>query len=299
MSESFRCGYVTLIGRPSVGKSSLLNRLVGRKVSITSPHPQTTRRLIHGINTRDDAQIIYVDTPGVYAKGRKGINRLMGRAARAGLEGMDCIVFVISATGWVKQDDAVLDLVRNQPCPVILCINKIDKIKDKKRMLPLVDQLSKKMDFRAIVPASARSQENIEELGRCVLDCLPEREAYFPPDQFTDCSERFISAEMIREQIFRSTREEVPHATAVIVDKFKREKKKIMISATIWVEKEGQKPILIGKGGAGLKSIGSRARREMEKWFGAKVSLSLWVKVRKKWSDNINDLITLGYNLEE
>lgn len=299
MSNGYRCGFVTLAGRPSVGKSSLLNRLVGQKVSITSPHAQTTRRRIYGITTRDDAQIIYLDTPGLHATKHKKINRIMNRVARTSLEEMDCIIFVISATGWRAEDNYVLQFVAKQHSPVILCFNKIDKIKDKGALLPLIDKTSKKMTFNAIVPVSAKTGDNILQLEKAVLSCLPERQAYFPADQLTDCHERFMAAELVREQVFRSTREEVPYATAVAIERFKHETKILQISATIWVEKEGQKAILIGSKGAGMKLIGTRARKEMEKLFSTRVNLSLWVKVRKDWRDNERDIATLGYSNEE
>ncbi len=299
MSSRHRSGLVTLIGRPNVGKSTLLNRLVGGKISITSPRPQTTRHRILGIKTGDHAQIVYIDTPGLQTEGAKRINRHMGRVSRGSVEGVDCIVLIITAHGWRLEDKVVLSLVRDQPCPVILAINKIDKLKDKSKLLPLIEQSMKKMDFAAVIPISAKTGVNLDGLENAIYAHLPEQPPIYPPDHLTDRSERFLAAELVREQVFRGFGQEIPYAAAVAVEQFQRTKDLVRINATIWVEKEGQKAILIGKQGARLKLIGQRARSAMQELFGSKVHLELWVKVRKGWSDNARALHSLGYSEED
>ena len=299
MSEKdTRCGLVTIIGRPNVGKSTLLNRLVGEKISITSSRAQTTRHRLLGIKTTENAQIVYVDTPGLHADNKSMMNRQMNRVATASLQGVDCIVLMIAASKWVDTDEYPLRLVAKQGIPVILAINKIDQMKDRRQLLPFIEQSKNKMPFAAIVPLSARTGTNVEELERAILEYLPHQPLIYPADQITDRSERFLAAELIREQIFRGFQQEVPYATAVSIDQFKRVKRTLHIEATIWVEKEGQKPILIGKSGERLKTIGSRARLAMQKLFAAKVHLNLWVKVREGWSDNERALRSLGYTEE-
>jgi GTP-binding protein Era len=299
MSEKdTRCGLVTIIGRPNVGKSTLLNRLVGEKISITSSRAQTTRHRLLGIKTTENAQIVYVDTPGLHADNKSMMNRQMNRVATASLQGVDCIVLMTAASGWVDTDEYPLRLVAKQGIPVILAINKIDQMKDRRQLLPFIEQSKNKMPFAAIVPLSARAGTNVEDLERAILEYLPHQPLIYPADQITDRSERFLAAELIREQIFRGFQQEVPYATAVSIDQFKRVKRTLYIEATIWVEKEGQKPILIGKSGERLKTVGSRARLAMQKLFAAKVHLNLWVKVREGWSDNERALRSLGYTEE-
>lgn len=298
MSASHRCGLVTLIGRPNVGKSTLLNRLVGSKISITSSRAQTTRHRLLGIKTTPEMQIVYVDTPGLHANDEGIMNRYMNRAASGSLEGVDCIVLLINSGGWEEADEYPLRLAMKQKIPVILAINKVDLAKDRSRLLPLIKLSGEKADFAEIVPLSARVGTNVAELERAIIKYLPEQPAIYPADQITDRSERFLAEELVREQVFRSFRQEVPYATAVQVEQFKRVKGVLHIDAIIWVEKEGQKGILIGKAGAGLKNVGSRARIEMQKLFGSKVHLNLWVKVREGWSDSARTLRSLGYTDE-
>ena len=298
MNASHRCGLVTLIGRPNVGKSTLLNRLVGSKISITSSRAQTTRHRLLGIKTTPEMQIIYVDTPGLHASDEGIMNRYMNRAASGSLEGVDCIVLLINSGGWEEADEYPLRLAMKHKIPVILAINKVDLVKDRSRLLPLIKLSGEKADFTEIVPLSARVGTNVAELEHAIIKYLPEQPAIYPADQITDRSERFLAEEMVREQVFRSFRQEVPYATAVQVEQFKRVKGVLHIDAIIWVEKEGQKGILIGKAGAGLKNVGSRARIEMQKFFGSKVHLNLWVKVREGWSDNARSLRSLGYTDE-
>jgi GTP-binding protein Era len=299
-ADGFRSGFVVIIGRPNAGKSTLLNRLVGQKVSITSQRAQTTRHRILGIHTTPQAQIIYVDTPGLHrGESDKQLSRLMNREARVSLEGVDAVVLVMTADGWTERDEPVLELARQAACPVILAINKVDRLKNRERLLPLIAAMQQRHTFAEIVPLSAQDGDNVPVLEKILLRLLPEHPAYFEAEQITDRSERFQAAEFVREQVFRSFGEEVPYAVAVEITAFREEPKHQHIEAVIWVEKEGQKAILIGKGGASLKEIGRRARLEMQKAFGGKVYLGLWVKVREGWSNDARALKSLGYSEED
>jgi len=295
VTEHEKCGLVTFIGRPNVGKSTLLNALVGQKVSITSRRPQTTRHRIMGVSTKERFQIIYVDTPGLHLGKGKTINRFMNRAASGALHGVDCVVMVVEASGWQEADDRVLELLQKQELPVVLAINKIDLLKRRDDLLPLIEALQQKFEFSEIVPVSATKRKNLDELEAVLAQRLPEQPRLFPQDQLTDRSERFMAAELVREQVFRSLGQEIPYAVAVEIEKFDNEKKILHIGALIWVEKSGQKAIVIGKGGERLKQIGTAARKEMQSFFGKKVNLGLWVKVREGWSDNERALRSFGY----
>jgi GTP-binding protein Era len=295
--EHFRSGFVVIIGRPNVGKSTLLNRLVGQKVSITSQRAQTTRHRILGIHNTAQAQIIYVDTPGLHrGDSDKQLSRHMNREARSSLEGVDAVVLVMASDGWTERDEPALELVRDASCPVILAINKVDRLKKRERLLPLIEAMQQRHTFAEIVPLSAQDGDNVPALEKILLRLLPVHPAYFDAEQITDRSDRFQAAEFLREQVFRSFGEEVPYAVAVEITEFREEPKHQHIDAVIWVEKEGQKAILIGKGGASLKEIGKRARLEMQKAFGRKVYLGLWVKVREGWSNDLRALKSLGYD---
>jgi GTP-binding protein Era len=296
--EPFRCGFVTIVGRPNVGKSTLINRLVQQKVSITSQRPQTTRNRLIGIRTDERAQIVYVDTPGLRTGAKSALDRLMNRAARGSLEGVDCVVLVVAASGWTAADDSVLSLVRRQPCPVILAINKIDLLKGRERLLPLMQQAAERMEFDEIIPLSALTGENLADLKDSLLRYLPVQPPLFPREQVTDRDERFMAAELVREQVFRSLRQELPYAIGVGIEHFERMEKHVRIGAVIWVEKESQKGIVIGRGGERLKQIGARARAQMEKLLGSKVYLELWVKVREGWADSQTILHGLHYGDE-
>lgn len=298
MPEPFKCGFVTIVGRPNVGKSTLINRLVQQKVSITSQRPQTTRNRLLGIRTDERAQIVYVDTPGLCAGAKSALDRLMNRAARGSLEGVDCVVFVVAASGWTAADDSVLSLVRRQPCPVILAINKIDLLKGRERLLPLMKQAAARMEFDEIIPLSALTGENLADLKDSLLRYLPVQPPLFPREQVTDRDERFMAAELVREQVFRSLRQELPYAIGVGIEHFERMAKHVRIGAVIWVAKESQKGIVIGSGGERLKQIGVRARAQMEKLLGSKVYLELWVKVREGWADSQTILHSLHYGEE-
>lgn len=293
--DTFRSGLVTLIGRPNVGKSTLINRLVGTKVSITSRRPQTTRHRILGIKTDATAQIVFVDTPGLLTKPLRGVDRYMSRITAGSIAGVDVVALVITADGWRDEDDAGLALVREQASPVILVINKIDRQKERASILPLIEQASQKTSFADIVPVSAHTRSNLPELEQAIIHHLPVQPPIYPSDQLTDRSERFMAAELVREQVFNTYGQEVPYAATVQVEQFKRAKGKLRVEAVIWVEREGQKPILIGKQGARLKEVGTRARRALEAFFGGSVYLGLWVKVREGWSDDAAALRRFGY----
>lgn len=298
MTTPYRSGLVAVVGRPNVGKSTLLNRLVGSKVSITSPRPQTTRHRILGIHTSEDAQIVYVDTPGMNPPGKTRLTRYLNRIATGSVEGVDAILLLITADGWREADEYPLAVVHDRPCPVILAINKIDRLKDKRQLLPLIEQSSRKMAFAEVVPISALKGTNLAELERTLIRYLPEQPPLYPAGQVTDKGARFLAAELIREQIFRLTGQEVPYASAVIIDSFQRENGRIYMAATIWVERPGQKAILIGKGGARLKTVGTRARLALQQRLGAKVYLELHVKQRAGWPDSEAALRALGYGEE-
>jgi len=295
MNAPFRSGLVTLFGRPNVGKSTLLNRLVGAKVSIVSAKPQTTRHRILGIRHQTDLQAVFVDTPGLTRDIPQRIHRYMGRAAAASLEGVDLALLLVTADRWHEQDDYPLTLAQRASIPVVLVINKIDRLKDRRALLPLIEQLSGKMVFADVVPVSAQTGENIEALEKLLPAYLPVQAPIYPADQLTDKSERFLAAELIREQIFRRYGQEVPYATAVEIETFRRHQGVLHIGATIWVDKPGQKPILIGAKGEGLKTVGKHARLAMQKLFGEKIYLELWIKVRRGWADNERTLHQLGY----
>ncbi len=291
-----RCGHVAIIGRPNTGKSTLLNYLVGQKLSITSRKPQTTRHQILGIKTGDDYQILFVDTPGMHVDAPRAINRMMNRAASSSLVDVDVVLMVVDRTAWTENDERVLSHLVNCEAPVILVVNKVDLVRDKTELLPYLETLEKKADFAAIVPLSALRKQNMDALEREIVARLPQRDALFPEDQITDKSMRFLAAEIVREKIMRQLGDELPYATAVEVEEFVEDKGILHISALILVERRGQKLILIGEGGGRLRSIGSEARRDMEKLFDSKVMLRLWVKIKSGWSDDDRALKSLGYD---
>jgi GTP-binding protein Era len=291
-----KVGYVALVGRPNAGKSTLLNHLVGQKICITSRRPQTTRHRIHGIKTTPAGQAIFVDTPGIHAEQKRAMNRYLNKAASSALGGVDVIVWVIDSWKWHEENEVVLAQLRNVACPVILAVNKIDQCEDKEALLPFLDIASKRFGFAAIVPIAALKNINLDRLEETIMGLLPEGEPIFPEDQVTDRTERFFAAEIIREKLIRSLGQEVPHAIAVQVESYKEEKNLNRIHAIIWVEREGQKAIVIGKDGEVLKKVGQRAREEMEKMFERKVYLNLWVKVKKGWTDSESVMQSLGYN---
>lgn len=293
---AFRSGYVVVVGRPNVGKSTLINRVLGQKLCITSRRPQTTRHRILGIKTTELGQFIYVDTPGMHSDGKRAMNRYMNRAAAASVDDVDVVVFVIDGMKWTEEDDRVLKKLQDTSKPVILVMNKIDKLEDKAALLPQVEKLAVLYDFAEIVPLSARRGINMESLEQSIYKLMPEGEMIFDEDQLTDRSSRFLAAEMVREKLFRHLGQELPYSLTVDIEQFEDDNGMYRISAVIYVERSGQKSIVIGKKGELLKLVGKDAREDMEKLFGCKVFLQLWVKVREGWSDNERMLRNLGYN---
>lgn len=295
------CGFVAIVGRPNVGKSTLMNHILGQKISITSRRPQTTRHQIMGIKTVDEAQFIYVDTPGMHLQTgdrNKAINRFMNQAASQALRDVDCVVFLVDRTRWTDEDQVVLDKLTHVEAPVILAVNKVDWLEDKSALLPWLESLSARREFAAIVPISAKHGTNVPELEAEVAKRLPEGVHYFPDDQVTDKSQRFLAAELVREKVMRQLGDELPYQMTVEIEEFREEGKVIHISALMLVERQGQKKILIGDKGERIKKIGIEARQEMERAFDSKVMLNLWVKVKRGWSDDDRALKSLGYDLE-
>ncbi|HFE38201.1 MAG TPA: GTPase Era [Gammaproteobacteria bacterium] len=293
-----KSGYISIVGRPNVGKSTLLNRILGQKISITSRKPQTTRHNILGIKTSEDAQMIYVDTPGMHLNVKNAMNQYMNRSANQTLHDVDVILFLIEGTKWIQEDEAVLRKFKDSTIPVILVINKTDVVTDKSALLPHLKALSNKMAFAEVIAVSAKTGKEVGALETIVKTYLQESEQFFPEDQITDRSSRFLASEIIREKLMRKLGQELPYAITVEIEQFKEEGGLYDISAAIWVERKGQKAIIIGKKGENLKLIGRQARVDMEKLFEHKVFLQLWVKVKEGWSDNIRALRSLGYTDE-
>jgi len=286
---------VAIVGRPNVGKSTLLNHLLGQKLSITSRKPQTTRHKIVGIVTENNVQAIYVDTPGMHKREPRAINRLMNQAAQSALKDVDLILFVIDGLKWTPDDELVLEKLAKIDTPVILVLNKVDTISDKAALLPYLESLNQKRHFSEVIPLSALRGHNLSTLHDVVGRYLPYAPPMYAEDQITDRSQRFLAAEMIREKIMRQMGDEVPYDLMVQIDQFKIEGRLYRIDATILVERDGQKAIVIGEGGKKLKTIGQAARLDMEKLFDSKVMLTLWVKVKGGWSDDERALKSLGY----
>ncbi|MDT8388022.1 MAG: GTPase Era [Thiogranum sp.] len=298
MSENFRTGFVALVGRPNVGKSTILNYLIGQKISITSRRPQTTRHRILGIKTDAHAQILFVDTPGLHAQQPRAMNRYLNRAAADTLHDVDVVVFVVEGKRWQEDDDWVLAKLEHVKSPVIVAINKIDRMPDKSELLPRLQALAEKRDFFAIIPMCAKTGAHLDELEAAVRQCLPEAPPQFPEDQVTDKSERFLAAELVREKLFRKIGDEIPYGLTVEIESFKTEGRTLHIHALIWVEKDSHKPIVIGNKGAMLKAVGQEAREDMQQMFDQKVNLKLWVKVKEGWADDDRALRSLGYQDE-
>ncbi len=295
-TERRRCGYVAIVGRPNVGKSTLLNHLLGQKISITSRKPQTTRHQVLGIKTEGNHQIIFVDTPGLHRGAERAINRYMNRAASSAISDVDLVVFVVDRTAWTDEDRLVLEQVKRAGAPTLLVINKVDLLADKSTLLPQIEMLQEQAEFAAIVPLSALQRHNIAQLEDEIVALLPESAHFFPEDQITDRSQRFLASEIVREKIMRQLGDELPYAVTVEIEEFARDGGMIHISALILVERKGQKKILIGDKGTRLRSIGSQARVDMERLFDSKVMLRLWVKVKSGWSDDERALRSLGYD---
>ncbi len=292
---SERCGYAAIVGRPNVGKSTLLNYALGQKISITSRKPQTTRHQVMGIYTDSGDQVVFVDTPGMHLEQGKAINRYMNRAASSALADVDLVLFVVDRNRWTSEDDLVLEALRHTETPVALIINKIDRLEDPGVLLPWTESVRLKYGFDAIFPISALRQSNLPALMTYIRDNMPAGAHFFPEDQVTNRSERFLAAELIREKIVRQLGDEMPYTTAVEIESFKLDGKLLRIDALIYVERQGQKKIVIGEGGSRLRSIGTEARKDMEMAFSGKVMLKLWVKVKSGWSDDERALRSLGF----
>jgi len=295
-----RAGHVAVIGRPNVGKSTLVNALVGAKVSITSSRPQTTRHRLLGIATFERGQLLLVDTPGIHRDQGKAtasaMHRWMNRAARGALEGVDAAVLVIEAGRWDDGDSLAFDALKTAGVPVVLAVNQVDRIKDKAALLPFLAQISEGREFAAVHPVSALRRKGLDALVGSLLSLVPEQPALYAEDEITDKSQRFLAGELVREQLMRQLGAELPYATTVEIESFVVDGALLRIGAVIWVERDGQKAIVIGKGGARLREVGTRAREQMERLFDSKVFLETWVRVREGWSDDEAALRTLGYH---
>jgi GTP-binding protein Era len=294
MSE--RSGYVAIIGRPNVGKSTLLNYILGQKLSITSRKPQTTRHKIMGIKTENDVQVVYVDTPGMHENHDKALNRYMNKAAQSAVKDVDVIVFMIDRTKWTSEDELVLKSLQYVKCPVILAVNKVDFLADKEALLPTLQKLDVKGNFAHIVPMSAKSGHNVDRLESIITSFISQGVHLFPEDQITDRSSRFLAAELVREKIMRQLGDELPYSMTVEIEEFRYEDSLLVISAAILIDRQSQKHIIIGEKGSRLKQIGRDARLDMEEMFECKVMLNTWVKVKSGWADSERALKSLGYD---
>jgi len=288
-----------LVGRPNVGKSTLLNRVIGQKISITSRRPQTTRHSVLGIRTLPHAQLVYVDTPGIHEFAGRAMNRHMNRTASAALTDVDVVVFIVEALRWLPDDELVLRKLAGTDCPVVAAVNKIDLLERREALLPYLQELAGRFAFREIVPVSAGKGDNVRELEACIEQLLPEGPPLFPEDQVTDRSERFLVAELVREKLFRKLARELPYGLTVEVEAFRRAGRIVHIHALIWVERASQKNIVIGRQGGVLKEVGRAARRDIEALLGSQVNLKLWVKVKEGWADDERALRSLGYTLDD
>lgn len=293
-----RAGYVAIVGRPNVGKSTLMNALIEQKVSITSRKPQTTRHHILGIKTLSETQILFVDTPGIHSNQKRAINRYMNRAAQSVIADVDVTVMLVDRHIFTADDEMILERIKKSGCHLILAINKVDRIRQQQEILPIIAALKERVGNRNILPISASRKENLDALLGVIESSLPASPFYFPPEEVTDRSEKFLVAELVREKLMRQFGEELPYATTIQLGRFEAQAKVIQIDATIFVERMGQRAILIGAGGNKLKRVGIDARRDIEKLLDHQVMLRLWVKVKRGWSDDERALRSLGYGEE-
>ena len=292
----FHCGYIALIGRPNVGKSTLFNAMLGQKISITAPRPQTTRHQVLGIKTTKNSQFVFVDTPGLQKNpGKKSINRYMNRAARSVIQDVDVVVFLIESHKLKDEDLHLIDIFKEQSVMPIVVINKLDLKKNKNELLPLIEVLHSKLPESDIIPLSALKKDNIETLENTIMASLPIADPIFPDDQITDRGMRFFAAEIIREKLFRMLQQELPYSLTVDVTNYEESDKLVKIQANIWVERKSQKGIVIGKSGQQLKEVGKRARADIERMIDKKVYSELWVKVKENWGDDEAALNKFGY----
>lgn len=295
ISDSYT-GIIAIVGRPNVGKSTLLNALLGQKISITSRKPQTTRHRILGILTEENRQAILVDTPGLHSDEKRAINRLMNRAATSSISEVELVIFMVEGTHWTDDDQLVLNKIKKSGSTCVLVVNKVDNVQDKDELLPHLQKLGAMHDFSDIVPISASKGQGVDTIRKLCLSSLPEGDFWFPEDQVTDRTSRFMASEIIREKLIRFTGDELPYSTTVEIEQFKMDKKGIIhINALILVERESQKRMVIGNKGERLKTIGQEARRDMEELFESKVFLETWVKVKSGWADDERALRSLGY----
>jgi len=290
-----RCGYIAIAGRPNVGKSTLLNRLIGQKLSITAHKPQTTRHALLGINTTASAQFIYIDTPGIHRSGKRTLNRVLNKTAASAATGADVLVLVVQAMVFNEDDEMALETIQQHGAPWLLAVNKVDRVNPKEKLLPWLSELEAAKCAEAVIPVSATRGDNISVLESEIESCLPEAAFQFEESALTDRSSKFLASELVREQLTRFLAQELPYSVSVEIEKFEQTKALIKMSAVVWVEKPSQKAIVIGKSGTNLKQIGSRARREMQLLFDSKVHLELWVKVKDGWSDDAAMIRSLGY----
>lgn len=291
-----KCGLVAIVGRPNVGKSTLINALLGQKVSITSRKAQTTRHRILGIDTQGDYQTIFVDTPGLHIEEKRAINRLMNRAAASSINDAEMVIFVVEGTHWTEDDEMVLSKFQYLKCPVILAVNKIDNVQDKEMLLPHLEALGKRYNFKHILPMSAKKGDNVEKIRQWAQEVLPESDHYFPEDYITDRSSRFMASEIVREKLMRFLGDELPYSVTVEIEQFKQQANGVLhINALILVERDGQKRMVIGNKGEKLKAISMQSRLDMEELFDSKVFLEVWVKVKSGWADDMRALHSLGY----
>jgi GTP-binding protein Era len=293
-SADFRCGFAALVGRPNVGKSTLLNALIGQKVSIVTPRPQTTRHRIIGLAQLPHAQIAFVDTPGLHSQAKRALNKAMNRTAAAALEDADLVVLVVEALVWNAEDELVLKRIARAGRPALVAVNKVDRVKPRERLLPFLAELDRRHGFLALVPVSALKQKNLDDLRDSIAAHLPVSPPLFPQGELTDRGIQFRIAEMIREKLTLELNQEVPYGIAVEVEKLAEEDGQLMVDAAIWVDREGQKPIVIGAKGERLKRVGTSARLALNGVLGQRLHLNLWVKVRENWADNARALRDLG-----
>ena len=296
MEDDFRCGTAAIVGRPNVGKSTLLNRLVGQKVSITASKPQTTRHRIGGVLSRGDAQIVFVDTPGLHRDRGSAMSRYLNRTARGAVDGVDVAIFLVEALRWTNEDDDVRRELRQAGRPVLLAPNKIDRIPGREALLPYLDRFRGEDGFDEVIPISARRGENLAVLADRVRARLPVAPAMFPADALTDRSERFLAGELVREKLTRKLDQELPYRLTVEIERFRRRKRLLHVCAVVRVERPSQKGIVIGKGGRVLKAVGAEARANMESLFGSRVHLEIHVKTRAGWSNDEKALRSLGHD---
>jgi GTP-binding protein Era len=293
-SADFRCGFAALVGRPNVGKSTLLNALIGQKVSIVTPRPQTTRHRIIGLAQLPNAQIAFVDTPGLHSQAKRALNKAMNRTAAAALDEADLVVLVLEALVWNAEDELVLKRIARSSRPVLVAVNKLDRVKPRERLLPYLAELDARHGFLALVPVSALKEKNLEDLRNSIAAHLPVSAPLFPDGELTDRGIEFRIAEMIREKLTLELNQEVPYGIAVEVEKLAEEDGQLNVDAAIWVDRDGQKPIVIGAKGERLKRVGTSARLALNGMLGRRLHLNLWVKVRENWADNARALRELG-----